>query len=153
MKQYGFSLIELMISVAVVGILAAVAYPSYQDSVNKSRRADAHDSLLRLHLAQEKLRGNCRFYAGVIDTVGTTNTCAASAALTKVVGSTASNEGNYTVAVSNEGTATYTLTATATGAQASDTACAKIILEVTNTDPDGNKTGKTSANATSDVCW
>lgn len=40
-KQTGFTLIELMIVVAVIGILAAVAYPTYLESVNKSRRADA----------------------------------------------------------------------------------------------------------------
>ncbi|MCB1795549.1 MAG: type IV pilin protein [Candidatus Competibacteraceae bacterium] len=42
----GFTLIELMITLAVVAILAAIAYPSYQDSVRKSRRADAKGVLL-----------------------------------------------------------------------------------------------------------
>lgn len=37
----GFSLIELMIAVALVGIVAAVAFPAYQDSINKSRRSEA----------------------------------------------------------------------------------------------------------------
>ena len=43
----GFPLIELMITVAVVGILAAIAYPSYQEQVRKSRRADAKSVLLQ----------------------------------------------------------------------------------------------------------
>jgi len=42
----GFTLIELMITLAVVAILAAIAYPTYQDSVRKSRRADAKSVLL-----------------------------------------------------------------------------------------------------------
>lgn len=45
-KDRGFTLIELMITLAVVAILAAIAYPTYQDSVRKSRRADAKSVLL-----------------------------------------------------------------------------------------------------------
>ena len=45
-KAKGFTLIELMIVVAVIAILASIAYPSYQDSVRKTRRADAKEVLL-----------------------------------------------------------------------------------------------------------
>ncbi|MCU7932684.1 MAG: type IV pilin protein [Candidatus Thiodiazotropha sp. (ex Codakia rugifera)] len=45
-KDAGFTLIELMIVVAIVGILAAIAYPSYQDSVRKGRRHDGMGTLL-----------------------------------------------------------------------------------------------------------
>ncbi|WP_277222809.1 type IV pilin protein [Pseudomonas indica] len=45
-RQNAFTLIELMIVVAVIGILAAIAYPSYQEHVRKARRADAQTALM-----------------------------------------------------------------------------------------------------------
>ena len=44
--QKGFTLIELMIAVAIIGILASVAYPSYREYVNKSRRVEAKKTLI-----------------------------------------------------------------------------------------------------------
>lgn len=50
----GFTLIELMIVVAVVGILAAIAYPAYTDSVLKGKRAQARTALLEVMQQQER---------------------------------------------------------------------------------------------------
>lgn len=52
-SKQGFTLIELMIVVAVIGILAAIAYPSYIDSVRKSRRALAKSALMEAAQKQE----------------------------------------------------------------------------------------------------
>ncbi|WP_370584017.1 type IV pilin protein [Motiliproteus sp. SC1-56] len=53
-KQFGFSLIELMIAVAILGIIAAIAYPSYTEYVKKSRRADAQGALVSFAGAMER---------------------------------------------------------------------------------------------------
>ena len=53
--QNGFTLIELLIAIAIVGILAGIAIPAYQDSMVKSRRADAKAALLELSVFMERL--------------------------------------------------------------------------------------------------
>ena len=53
-QQRGFSLIELMMAVAVVGILAAIAYPSYRDQVRKSNRTEARTALSQVTQTLER---------------------------------------------------------------------------------------------------
>jgi len=61
-RKKGFTLIELMIVVGIVAILATLALPSFRDSVRKSRRSDAMNAILNIHLAQERWRANHSTY-------------------------------------------------------------------------------------------
>ncbi len=55
MNQKGFTLVELMITVAIIAILASIALPSYQDSVRQTRRAAAQADLMELASHMERL--------------------------------------------------------------------------------------------------
>lgn len=62
----GFTLIELMITVVVVGILASIALPSYQDYVRKSRRADAQAFMYEVASRQQHHLLDRRMYASTL---------------------------------------------------------------------------------------
>ncbi|WP_417685296.1 type IV pilin protein [Pseudidiomarina gelatinasegens] len=109
-KLSGMTLIELMIVVAIIGIIAAIAYPNFTNYVKQGRRADAMGELMKLQMAQEEYRLRNASYASIAD-----------------LGFTSSSE-FYTFSVTNIGAETYTLTATATGAQTSDTDCATMSI-------------------------
>lgn len=104
-KTYGFTLIEVLIVVAIIGILVAIAYPQYGNYVQKSRRSDGHLSLLQEIQNLERCKSTNYSYTG----------CALS--------SSTSLEGNYTMTLTGLTATTYILTATGTGSQATDTDC------------------------------
>lgn len=63
LKLSGFTLIELMITVAIVAIIAAVAIPSYTSYVDRGKRAEARTALLDIAARQERYYSNNRQYA------------------------------------------------------------------------------------------
>lgn len=111
-RQQGVTLIELVVVMIIVGILAAVAIPSYRNYVIRSQRADAKDALLALATAQEKFYLQCNTYASAI--AGATN-CAAG----QLQSAATSKNGWYQLAIGPPApTATsFTVTATAIAGQ------------------------------------
>jgi len=130
-KNQGFSLIEVLITVAIIGILAGVAYPSYTGFVTRSNRAEAQRELMRLANLQEQVFVDTRAYATNMVGLGFTNA------------TYTTETGNYEITVSAQTATTFTLTATAKLSQASnDSACGTLTI---------NDAGKQSG--ASSHCW
>ncbi len=103
-RHGGFTLIELMIVVAIMGILAGIAYPQYGKYVQKSRRADGHLALLEEVQALERCKSTRYSYANCTLT------------------HESSPENYYTIALTSTAS-TFEITATGQDQQANDTDC------------------------------
>lgn len=122
MTAKGFSLMELMITLAIVGILASIAYPSYQEQVAKSRRTEASGALLSAAQALE------RYYSAN----GRYTATAAGSTLPSVFLTKVPENGTayYTVASSSASANAFTLKASRAGVMASDS-CGDFTLDET----------------------
>mgnify|MGYP001210325993 FL=1 len=69
-KNRGMTLVELMVVVAIVAILASVALPTWNSQVQKSRRADARNTLILVRVEQEKYRADNGSYASSMSALG-----------------------------------------------------------------------------------
>ena len=105
--QRGFTLVEVMIVVAVISLLAAVAYPSYVNQVAKGRRTDGKQALVELAQKLERFYTERGTYAGA--TLGPTGLYPA-----------VSSGGYYALAIDTQTADGFTISATPQGAQASD---------------------------------
>ena len=110
-------MIEMMITVLIIAVLAITAIYLFADKIKRGRRIDAINALLSISLAEERYRSNNTTYGTIAQVWG---------------GVTTSQEGFYTLAISNVSATTYTITATGTGTQTTDaedaTSCATMTL-------------------------
>jgi type IV pilus assembly protein PilE len=114
--QTGWTLSELLVSLALMAVLAAVALPAFQAQQRQARRSDAQSALQQLQLAQARWRGTQSSHATDLASLGWAGDL--------------SPGGHYRLAIADADSEGYSLIATPIGAQARDSACAPIRLQL-----------------------
>lgn len=129
----GFSLIELMIVIAIIAILAAIAVPSYRTYIQESRRSDAYVALTSAAAEQERIYIYDNSYSNNIADLGGSN----------------SPEGHYVITLTaTDSTFTLTATAASGSTQFQDTNCRTLTLNNLGVRGSGNSGGGVTTD-----CW
>jgi type IV pilus assembly protein PilE len=116
--KQGFTVTELMITIAIIGILASVVFPSYRDHLRKSRRSDARITLENLAAAQELYYFHHNKYAGKFSDIRL---------VAESIMSLPSDHGHYSITLAGDDFS-WSLSATPIGQQAKDRQCAVFSL-------------------------
>lgn len=114
-RHNGFTLIELVMALAIIGLLLAIAIPAYRSYILRGQRAEAYEVLLAVEQRQQRYYLFNSSYSSSTSTLGL---------------GTQSTNGRYTIAISSATTTGYIATATASGTQTSDTSCLNIQLSI-----------------------
>jgi type IV pilus assembly protein PilE len=144
-KSSGFTLMEILITVAIVAILAAIAFPNYSQYVQRTRRADAQEKLLDLAAQMERW-----FFAQNQYPTG---------ANIAQLGGNLSKDGHYSVTINSVAPfTTYTLTATPVdgSSQKGDTECSTFSIDNTGARTAKKITDSSGSILTTDAtatCW
>ncbi|MGH8030410.1 MAG: type IV pilin protein [Arenimonas sp.] len=125
-KQLGFTLLELMVVVAVIAILAAIALTSYRNQLIKSKRAEGKQVVSDYALRLEKWRLNNATYTSTLANINGVSPSPSGYYTIALSTPTGGNCPNTTNAIGSANS--FRITATAAGDQADDTKCATMVL-------------------------
>lgn len=162
-SQHGFSLIELLIVIAIVGILAAIAYPSYRNSILKGKRAEGRAALAELMQQQERYMTQTNCYLGFTTASTGTSTASAPSPSTACGGVTAITVPFKNFSGDNLASAAYLLSADVcpdgAGGTLSIADCVRVIAAPIQPDLDAGSLRMTSTGTkdctgtNTTVCW